>query len=146
MASYNRRRPPLWFWIVAIVLVMWGAMGVFACIQQFRLGADAMGPADDYYRKLYATFPQWYNWVYAAAVGSGLLGSLALLMRSASARGLFVVSLIAEIVQFGWLFATTDMVAVRGVAATAGFPIVIVAIAAFQIWFAGVARRRGWIG
>ena len=146
MPSYIRQKPPVWFWIVAVLLLLWGAQGVFACIQQFRLGADAMGPADDYYRTLYASFPVWYNWVFAVAVGTSFLGSIALLMRSASARTLYIVSLVAVIVQFGWLFATTDMVAVRGFAATAGFPIVIVLIAAFQIWFAGLATRRGWIG
>lgn len=146
MASYLRRRPPAWFRIVAILLVLWGAMGCFACIQQFRLGADAMGPADAYYRALYATFPAWYNWVYAVAVGAGLLGAVALLMRSAAARALFVISLAAVIVQFGWLFAATDMVAMRGVGTTASFPAVIVAVALFQIWLADRARRRGWIG
>ena len=56
------------------------------------------------------------------------------------------MSLVAVVVQFGWLFATTDMIAQRGFAATAGFPIFIVAIAVFQIWFAGHAIRRTWIG
>ena len=146
MASNYRRRPPLWFWIVGIVLVLWGAMGVFACIQQFRLGADAMGPADAYQRAIYDGLPGWYNWVYAVAVGAGFVGAIALVVRSANARTLFIVSLVAVVVQFGWLFATTDMIAQRGFAATAGFPIFIGAIAAFQIWVAGYAIRRTWIG
>ncbi|URW76160.1 hypothetical protein M9980_02710 [Sphingomonas donggukensis] len=146
MASYLRQKPPVWFWIVAIVLLLWGAMGCYACLQQFRLGADAMGPADAYYRTLYATLPAWYNWVYAVAVGAGFLGAIALLMRLATARLLFIVSLIAVVVQFGWLFATTDMIAVRGAGATVPFPLFIVAVAAFAIWLSGHARRRGWIG
>lgn len=146
MANFSRRRPPAWFWIVGIVLVLWGAIGVFTCIQQFRLGADAMGPADDYQRRLYASLPLWYNWIYAVAVGGGFLGSVALLMRSATARPLYIASLIAVIVQFGWLFAVTDIIAVRGFVATAVFPIFIAAVSAFQIWLAGLAIRRGWIG
>lgn len=142
----SRGRSPLWFRLVAVLLVLWGAMGVFACIQQFRLGADAMGPADSYYRALYAALPAWYNAVYAVAVGAGFLGSVALLLRSRAARVFYIASLAAVVVQFGWLFATTDMIAVRGVAAAAGFPIVIFAIALFQIWLAGHARHRGWIG
>lgn len=145
MNSRYRRRPPWWFWVVGIVLLLWGAMGVFACVQQFRLGADAMGPADAYQRAIYAALPVWYNWVYAVAVGAGFLGAVALLARSERARGLFVVSLAAVVIQFGWLFATTDMVARRGFVATALFPILIVVVAVVQIWFAGVAARRGWI-
>ena len=146
MANYIRQKPPVWFWIVALVLLLWGVMGMIACIQQFRLGAEAMGPADAYQRALYASLPAWYNWVYLVAVGAGLLGSIALLLRSAAARTLYIVSLIAVVVQFGWLFATTDMIAVRGFATVALFPIFIVAVAVFQIWLAGHARRRGWIG
>ncbi|MFD1786439.1 hypothetical protein ACFSC3_02520 [Sphingomonas floccifaciens] len=141
-----RAKAPAWFWIVAVVLVLWGAMGVFACVQQFRLGADAMGPADDYYRALYAALPAWYNIVYAVATGAGLLGSIALLMRSRSARPLYIVSLIAVVIQFGWLFATTDMIAVRGFAVAAGFPIFILVVALAQVWLAGLAMRREWIG
>jgi hypothetical protein len=142
----ERLRPvPTWFRIVAVVLVIWGAVGVFACVQQFRLGAEAMGPADDYYRRLYATFPAWYNPVYAVATGAGLLGALALLARAAAALPLFAVSLIAVIVQFGWLFVATDLIAVRGAAQVVPFPVFVAAVAAFGVWLARRARRRGWI-
>ena len=146
MATYLRQKPPAWFWVLAVVFLLWGAMGVFACIQQFRLGADAMGPASDYDRTLYESLPAWYNYVYALAVGTGFLGAVALLMRSATARVLFIVSLIAIMVQFGYLFAATDLLAVKGAGVVLPFPIFITVIAGVQVWFAGVARRRGWIG
>lgn len=145
MAVIGRAKAPAWFWVVAVLLVLWGAMGVFACIQQFRLGADAMGPADDYYRALYAALPAWYNIVYAVAVGMGFMGSVALLLRSRLARPFYIVSLVAVVIQFGWIFATTDMIAVRGFAEAAGFPIFIFAVALAQVWLAGLAIRRGWI-
>ena len=119
----TRGRPatPMWFAIVVMVLVIWGAVGVFACVQQIRLGAEAMGPADAYYRRLYASFPIWYNGVYALATGSGLAAALALVLRSALARPLFLVSLVAVIVQFGWLFVATDIIAVRGATSANSF-------------------------
>ena len=67
-------------------------------------------------------------------------------MRSATARVLFIVSLIAIMVQFGYLFAATDLLAVKGAGVVLPFPIFITVIAGVQVWFAGVARRRGWIG
>jgi len=144
----TRGRPatPVWFTIVVMVLVIWGAVGVFACVQQIRLGAEAMGPADAYYRRLYASFPTWYNGVYAIATGSGLAAALALVLRSALARPLFLVSLVAVIVQFGWLFVATDIIAVRGAAQVVPFPVFIAAVALFGVWLSGHARRRGWIG
>lgn len=76
------RTPPAWFWIVA-VLLLWNLIGAYACIQQFRLGADAMGPATEYDRALYASMPVWYNWVFAAAEVTGIGGALALLASRA---------------------------------------------------------------
>lgn len=109
-------------------------------------GGRSDGPADDYYLRLYAAFPVWYNAVYAVATGAGLLGALALLTRSVLARPLFLNSLVAVIVQFGWLFVATDLIAVRGAANVVPFPVVIAAIAAFGVWLSSDARRRGWIG
>lgn len=147
MATYLKQRPPAWFWIVAILFLLWGAMGCWACYQQFRIGADAWGdPANaEYNRALYAALPAWYNYVYAIAVGTALLGALALLARSAAARLLFIVSAIAIVVQFGYAFLATDLIAHKGAAAVLPFPILILVIALVEIWFAGLARRRGWI-
>lgn len=145
MAGSFGRRAPAWFRVVGIILVLWGAVGCYACVQQFRLGAAAMGPATDYDRALYASLPGWYDLCYAVAVGAGLLGAIALLARSAVARLAFAVSLIAVVVQFGWLFATTDIVAVKGAALVLPFPAFIAAVAVFEVWLAGHARRRDWI-
>lgn len=146
MATIGQRRAiPTIFWVVGGLLTLWGAMGVFACVQQFRLGADAMGPASDYDRTLYAALPGWYNYVYAVAVGAGFLGGLALLMRAGVARMLFIVSLVAVVLQFGWLFGTTDLIAQKGAVAVVPFPLFIAAVAVFGVWYAGHAARRGWI-
>src|SRR3546814_15904207 len=104
-----------------------------------------MGPATQYDRQLYAGLPGWYNGVYAIAVGAGLLGSFALLARSAMARWLFVLSLIAIIVTFGYLFLATDVIAVKGAAATLQFPILLALIAIFAVWFQAYPERTGWL-
>lgn len=135
---------PIWFVAVALLLLAWEAMGVFACIQQFRLGADAMGPASQYDRDLFARLPIWYNAIYAVAVGTGLLGGIALLFGTVLAIPLFAISLIAVVIQFGWLFATTDIIAAKGAWVTY-FPLVIVAIGVFSLWLARFARARRWI-
>ena len=135
---------PGWFMIVVALLLLWGAAGIFACVQQFRLGAEAMGPATDYDRALHARLPVWYNAVYAVAVGTGFLAAVALLLRSVLAIPLAAISLLAVVVQFGWLFATTDIIAVKGIW-VAYFPAVILAVAVFALFFARQARARRWI-
>ena len=145
MPNVFDQRPPTWFRIVAVVLLLWGAGGCYACFQQFRLGADAMPGATAYDRALYAALPGWYDWVYALAVASGLLGAVALLARSALARPLFAISLVSVLIQFGFLFAMSDLLRHKGAAATLPFPVLIVAVAAGEVWLGGYALRRGWI-
>lgn len=145
MSDYVKQRPPGIFWTVSLLIVGWSAIGCWMCAMQIMWGADAMPEATDYDRALYAAIPVWYNAVYAVAVGASLLGGIALLARSRIARPLFIVSLIAIVIQFGYLFLTTDLIAVKG-AWTAIFPLFIAAVAVAEIWFAGYAMRRGWIG
>lgn len=139
------RRVPLWFTVGAVVLLLWGLLGCFACVQQLRLGADAMGPASPYDRMLYASLPGWYNPLYVVAVLSGTAGAAALLARLRIALPLAVVALVAVVVMFGYMFAATDLVAHKGTAATVPFPVVIALIPLGQSWLARRAAARGWI-
>jgi hypothetical protein len=139
-------KAPVWFWVVASLLVLWEAMGCYACGMQIKLGAAAMGPVDDWSLKYYAALPVWYNWVYAVATFGGLLGGLALLLRYKRASILFWVSFVAIIAMFGYAFAATDLIAHKGLNRVLPFPLFIAAIGAFSIWFAGFATRKDWVG
>lgn len=138
-------KPPAWFWLVAVLLVLWEAAGCFACVQQFKLGAAAMGPVDDWSLRYYAALPAWYNPVYAVATFGGLLGGLALLLRRRIAITLFWISLAAVIVMFGYAFGETDLIAHKGLGQVLPFPLFIAAMGAFSVWFAKLAARRGWL-
>lgn len=138
-------KPPAWFWVVAVLLALWGVIGVVG----FQVDV-AMTPADvarlpPYDQQLYTGRPSWQIATYGVATWTGLLGSIVLLLRKAWARALYILSLVAVVAMFGWTFIATDIIAVRGVVVAAGLPVAIALIAVFEIWLAGVARRRGWI-
>ena len=138
-------QPPVRYYVVGGALALWSAIGCFFCYMQFIHGAEAMGPATEYDLQLYASLPSWYNYVFALAVLSGLLGAIGLLSRSRAAGILFIVSLAAAIVQFGYLFTTTDIVAHKGAGMVLPFPILIIAISIFSVWFAGLAKKREYL-
>ena len=138
-------KPPVWFWALAVLLLLWEAMGVYACVMQLRMGADSWPAAMDYDRRLYLAMPVWYNGVYILATFCGQLGALALLLRRMSAVPLYLVSLVAIVVMFGYVFATTNIIAHKGFAAAAGFPIVIFLLGLLALWLARTARARGWL-
>jgi hypothetical protein len=145
VATWIRQKPAGWFVAVAVLLVLWGLLGCVAFYMHVKFGPAIDPAATDWDRAYYAALPGWFTPVYAVAVGAGLLGAIALLLRSKLAQPLFLISLIAVIVQFGYVFLATDLLAHKGAATTVPFPSFIVAVAVFQIWLAQLARRRGWI-
>ena len=148
----TRAKAPVWFWIVLVLVLLWDGFGFLQAVQQFRHGADAMPGATDYDRRLMASMPLWYNWLFLLATLSGVLGvlgvlgALALLLREARAVSLFWLSLIAVVVQFGYLFATSDIIAVKGAATVIPFPVVIFLVALGSLLLARLAVGRGWVG
>jgi hypothetical protein len=141
----SRNRAPRWFWIAAILLLLWGMMGVTAFYFDVAATEQQIAKLSAYDQALRASRPAWLVWVYGVAVWSSLAGAIVLLARSRFSRVLFSASLLLVVVMFGYIFATTDLIAVKGFATAAGFPLVILAIAIFQVWLSGVAARRGWI-
>lgn len=136
---------PGWFIILVGVLILWGLAGCAAFYMHVKYG-PAMDPAaTDWDRAYFAALPAWFSWDYAVAVGAGLLGSIALLAPSRHAALLYIVSLIAVLIQFGYVFVATDLLAHKGAAATVPFPAFIVAMAVFQIWIARYASDRNWV-
>lgn len=142
----DRAKPPLWFWIAGVVLLLWGLMGVVFFQMDVAMTSADLAKLDPYDRQLYASRPSWLIATYGVAVWAGLLGSVLLLLRRSWARSLYLLSLVAIVVLFGFELGTTDLIAHKGFLEAAGFPIVIALIAAFEILLATRARRRGWIG
>jgi hypothetical protein len=136
---------PVWFVAVAIILLLWAVAGVASFGAHVFVGeklAAEQGAWDlDYYRAL----PAWFAWDYALATLAALAGAIALLMRSRQAVMLYVLSLIGVVIQFGYVFVGTDLLAHKGAAATVPFPIFIALMGCVQIVLARFAAKRGWV-
>jgi hypothetical protein len=144
MEDMAKARVPGWYWLVAILALLWEAGGCYAYLMQVTMKVADMGALPAAQRDLWLTMPAWVWSVYAVAVWIGLSGALALLMRQRWARSAFIVSLAAAIVQFGWTFLVRHALAALG-ASAAILPAAIVLIGAFLVWFAIAATRWGWL-
>ena len=140
-----RNKAPMWFWVVAGLLLAWEAIGVVACIMQLRMGAASWPDGMEYDRRIYLAMPFWYNWIYVIATFGGTAAAVLLLARNALAVPLNIVSLVAILVMFGYVLGATDMIAHKGFVAAAGFPIVIFLLQVVAVWVSRTARDRGWI-
>lgn len=136
---------PVWFWIVSGILLLWNAMGCFACFSQLTITPGKLAALPEPQRDAYAAMPSLAKIAYVAAVATGLLGAMMLVVRSPLALPLFVASLAGVIVQFGWFFLVYRGASKLG-AGSAGFPAFIAMVGVVQIWFAQHAGAEGWLG
>lgn len=137
-------KPPVWFYVVAVLALLWNAAGLMAVAADLRLSAADIAalPADQ--QALYAARPAWSVVGSAVAVVAGTLGCLLLLLRRRWAVPVFAASLAGVVVQDVGLFGAFG--AAGGVQMV---PLVlqglVLLIAIGLLWLARRATRQGWI-
>ena len=135
---------PTTFWIIAIVGLLWNLLGVMAWVGQIMMTPEAMAALPDAERALYESSPSWLTIVYGIAVIGGTLGCVGLLMKKGWAEILFLISLIAIIIQMGYSTFLTDAMDVFGATALI-MPLVVIVIAAFLWYYSKQCKAKGWI-
>lgn len=123
------------FWIVSGLLLVWSLIGDAAYLSQVTADLTELAKTDPSTARAFATMPEWAWSAYAIAVWVSTLAAIALLLRRQIAVPLYAVSFVAVLVQFGWTFFGSSVIADKG-ASAAIFPLVIIAIGAFSLWFA----------
>nr|WP_047169788.1 hypothetical protein [Sphingomonas sp. Y57] len=136
---------PVWYWVVSAILLVWNAIGCFACFSEMRTTPDKLANMPVAQREAWMAMPATAKAAYVVAVGAGLLGAIALLCRCAAAGPLFVASLVGVIIQFGWFFGVYKGASKLG-AGSLAFPAVIALVAVAQIAFACWAKTQGLLG
>lgn len=146
MVASTVASPPRWFWIAAVLALVWTLLGVLAFVMDLSTSEAALAAMSETQREIYLARPQWLLVDYAVATLAALAGAIGLLLRRPWAVWAFAVSLAAVVLQFGYLIFGMNLVERLGAAAALPFPIVIFAIGVAMLWFARYAKHRGWIG
>ena len=103
----ERPKTPIWFWVVAVVALIWNAFGALDYTLT-QMGNEAyLAAFTEEQLAFYLGFPLWYEAVWAIAVWSAVIASLALLIRSKFAAPAFLVSLVFFLVSAAYLFGFT---------------------------------------
>ena len=144
MTDVTQNKAPGWFWLVAILFLLWSLAFSAACYMQLTISPEALAKLPAEQRDAWTAMTTLPKIAYVVAVAAGLLGAILLLLRSVLARLLFILSLIGVIIQFAWFFGPYAGLQKLG-ASSAAFPAFIVAMALAEIWFTGVAAKRGWL-
>lgn len=140
----NQIKIPVWFWIVAIILLIWNLMGVSAFFQHIAISDEALQALPDNERELYGKYPLWTKIAFALAVMGGLLGSLALILKKRIAKLLFIISFIGIVVQMAHSIFIAKAMDVYGPGAVV-MPVMVIIFGALAIRLSNVAIAKDWI-
>ncbi len=141
--STSSNKPPVWFWIVSVLALLWNLFGVFQYLYTSFNQVEIMETLNQAQRELFEAIPAWATACFAIAVFSGAIASIALLLRKKWARPLFVVSLLAAVAQFiNWLFIQN---AAEVFPNSYTMPITVTIIGILLIIFSKKGIQKGWL-
>ena len=138
-------KPPIWFWIVGVITLLWNGMGVKAYLDQaYNTEAHKAMYNTPELLEMVANTPAWATAAFAVAVFGGVLGCIALLLRKKWARPIFLLSLIGIIVQMIYNLFMSGAMEVYGPGAVI-MPIMVLIIGIFLIWLSKKGIAKGWL-
>ncbi len=140
----DQTRLPIWFWIVGVVALLWNGMGVFAYLQQALMGAEEFAALPEVQQNLLAAQPFWVTAAFAIAVFAGFVASIAWLSRKQIAVRLFLLSLLAVIVQFSSYFIIDEYVQFISVQGWA-MPVLILVLAVGFLLIVRHTKKKGYL-
>lgn len=145
MKTSTQKKVPLWYWIVTILAILWNIMGVSAYLFDAFMTPEQkmMLPAEQL--ELMNSTPSWVTAAYAIAVWSGLTGSIGLAFRKKWAKGVLLISLIAVVLQLGYVALATNAMEVYGQFEAVILPMSVLVIAIMLLILATRALKNKWI-
>jgi len=141
----DSNKPPIWFWVVSVIALLWNLMGVAAYLGDAYTSIEQLEQMTQEQRALFEGRPAWVTAAFAIAVFSGALGSIALLIRKKWAKLLLILSFIAALAQFIYNTFMTNTVEVMGNQAII-FPILVLGFGLYLIFFAKKGIQKKWLG
>ena len=79
--SPGRISPPVWFWIISVVALLWYLMDMSAFFMRVLMAEEMIASMPGNQQHLYRDMPLWVNIVFACEVFGGTLGCISMLLR-----------------------------------------------------------------
>lgn len=136
-------KPPIWFWAVAVIALLWNLFGLFNFYVSTFDQVSILETLNQEQRELFEAMPLWATIAFGIATVAGTLASLGLLVRKKLAKPLFVISLVAMIAQFiNWLFIQN---AAEVFPNSYTMPSIVVLVGVVLILFANKGIQKDWL-
>ena len=141
MATTTGQAAPGWFRIVALLALLWNAMGFYMYLHSVGVFGDPTADLEAAQRVAAESIPPVIMGAFATGTLAGLIGSLGLLLRKRWAFPVLLVSLLALATLEGWIVFLSGHLAQFGLT----FPILVTGGALILAWLGSHARSRGWL-
>ncbi|MDW3196497.1 MAG: hypothetical protein R8G66_29245 [Cytophagales bacterium] len=135
-------KPPVWYWIVSVVALLWNAAGVMNYLMQAYNKEAVVAAQPPEMQPYFENIPAWATAGFAIAVFGGLFGSVLLLIRKGPIQLLFIASLLGVFLQNTyWMFLS----GIPKNAGTMALPLTVIVAGVLLILFSKKAKSEGWI-
>lgn len=137
-------KPTTTFWIFGGAALVWNLIGLVAYISSVTMSPEALAKMTAEAQAFYTGTPTWATAAFALAVNAGVLGSLFLLLRKSWAVPVFVLSLVALIVQNVDAFVLRDALSLSGINGVI-LPALVFVVAVLLLVYSRSVKERGWL-
>ncbi len=135
---------PMWFWIVAVVALLWNIMGGMIFLTEMFAQEAAMEGMTDEQKAWVRSTPSWIYFVFGISVVTGLLGSIGLLMRRNFPVIVFSISFVAVLVQMIYTMVIAGGLQIMGPSG-AVMPAIVIVLAFIWLVASIYFNRQGWL-
>ena len=144
MTDFINGRPSTNFWIVGGAALVWNLIGLMFYYLEVTTTPEAIANLTEAQQVFMTGKPAWATSAFAIAVTTGVMGSLLLLLRKALAVAMFVVSLVAVLIQNLHAFVLSNGFEAWGPTGLI-LPACVIAVTIALLAYAKSARRKNWI-
>lgn len=137
-------KPTTTFWIFGGAALVWNLIGLVAYVSSVTMSPEALAKMTADAQEFYTGTPKWATAAFALAVNAGVLGSLFLLLRKSWAIPLFILSLVAIIVQNVDAFVLRDAYSLSGINGVI-LPALVFIVAVLLLVYSRGCKEKGWL-
>lgn len=138
MTENSTQKPPIWFWIIAVIGLIWNGMGVNAYLQQAFNTESHRAMYTQEQLDIVANTPTWVTAAFAIAVFAGFFGFVFILLRKKLGYTLMLLSLLTVLIQMSYIL-------INGYASSIGMTIMIIVFAIIFVLLARLFKQKGWL-
>ena len=146
MPAEPRPSTPKHLWIIAILALLWNAVGAFDYLMTQTRNQAYMSQFTQEQLDFFYGFPAWVDSAWAIAVWGAVFGSVLLLLRNRFAMHVFAVSLVAMVLTTIHNYVLNDGLAVMGGPGPVIFSALIFVVGVALVLYARAMTRRGVLG